>query len=125
MRDFGWQDALIIGIAQALALVPGTSRAGISMTAALMLGSDRQAAARFSFLLSVPVILAAGVFTGLELVTASSPVKWLVFGTGVLVAAVSSWLVIGLFLRWVERMGMLPFALYRLALGAFIFLWFR
>ena len=95
------------------------------MTAALALGAERRSAARFSFLLSAPVILAAGVLKGLELGTAAGAVHWPIFAIGALVAAGSAWLVIALFLRWVERTGMLPFVLYRLALGAWLFLWFR
>lgn len=123
--DLGWKDALIIGVAQALALIPGTSRAGITITAALALGVKSGTAARFSFLLSIPIISAAGVFKGLELGESTVAIPWSVFATGVIVSAVSSWLVIAMFLRWVERIGMLPFVFYRLILGALIFFWFR
>jgi undecaprenyl-diphosphatase len=125
ISEFRWQDALIIGVAQALALIPGTSRAGITMTAALIMGGDRSAAARFSFLLSIPVILAAGTQQSFELVRAGAEaeVYWPVFVVGVIVAATSAWLVLKLFMHWIERAGMLPFVLYRVILGVWIFVW--
>jgi len=118
----GWADVLLIGLAQAVALVPGTSRSGITMTAALALGLTRSAAARFSFLLSIPVIVMAGGYETLKLVRLAEPVAWdvLVLGTGI--AAGSAYLCIHFFLRLIGRIGMLPFVLYRLALGG-ILLW--
>lgn len=115
-------DVVWIGLAQALALIPGTSRSGITMTAGLALGLTRSAAARFSFLLSVPVIMMAGGYETLQLVKQAGPVAWgdLVLGTGV--AAVSAYLCIHFFLRLIERIGMLPFVIYRLLLGG-VLLW--
>jgi len=115
------RDALVIGIAQALALIPGVSRSGITMTAGLALGLGRKGAARFSFLLSVPVILAAGVLKGIELGSSAGPVNWVAFTLSIVVAFASALAVIALFLRFIERTGMLPFVLYRLLLGAFLF----
>jgi len=117
-----WQDALAVGLAQALALIPGASRSGVTMTAGLALGLTREAAARFSFLLAIPVILLAGGYEGVKLARAGAAVEWglLAFAAGV--AAATAWAVIALFLRWVERVGMLPFVLYRLALGGLL-LW--
>jgi undecaprenyl-diphosphatase len=115
---------LVIGLAQALALVPGTSRSGITITAGLLMGLSREGAARFSFLLAVPIIvLASGVKT-LDLLGAGTPVPWGALGLGVLLSAVSAYACIHYFLRFVERVGMLPFALYRLALAAVIVLVF-
>jgi len=110
-------DAVWIGLAQAVALIPGTSRSGITMTAGLALGLTRSAAARFSFLLSVPVIILAGGYEALQLLQQAGPVAWdtLLLGTGV--AAVSAYLCIHLFLCLIERIGMLPFVVYRLLLG--------
>jgi len=110
-------DVVWIGLAQAVALIPGTSRSGITMTAGLALGLTRSAAARFSFLLSVPVIILAGGYEGLQLLQQAEPVAWdtLMLGTGV--AAVSAYLCIHFFLRLIERIGMLPFVIYRLLLG--------
>jgi len=114
-------DVLVIGFAQVLALVPGTSRSGVTMTAGLALGLTRTAAARFSFLLSVPVILMAGAYETLKLVQQPGPVAWDLLLLGTAVAAISAWLCIHYFLQLIERIGMLPFVIYRLLLGAFLF----
>lgn len=117
-HSLGWGDVLFIGVAQAIALIPGTSRSGITMTAGLMLGLERAAAARFSFLLSIPVIVLAGGLHSIELIKQGSGVDWqaLLFGTAL--SAVSAYLCIHLFLKLLERIGMVPFVIYRLALGA-------
>ena len=112
-----WKTALIIGFAQVLALIPGTSRSGITMTAALMLGLNRESAARFSFLLSIPVILGAGLLLTLDLIQAQEKVDWANIFYGVGLSFVFAYLCISLFLSWISRIGMLPFVLYRLALG--------
>jgi undecaprenyl-diphosphatase len=114
-------DVLWIGLAQALALIPGTSRSGITMTAALGLGLTRLAAARFSFLLSIPVIVLAGGYETLNLVQQSAPVDWLVILAGMVTAGVSAYVCIHFFLKLIERIGMWPFVIYRLVLGAFLF----
>ena len=111
-------DALIIGVAQALALVPGTSRSGITITAGRLLGFERQDAARFSFLLSAPVILLATVYKGAELVLGDAPVAWGELALGVVVSAIVAYLSIEFFLRFVTRIGLAPFAIYRLGLAA-------
>lgn len=115
---------VIIGLAQALALIPGTSRSGITMTAALLLGMQRSDAARFSFLLSIPLILAAGGLKTLELSQSLLPVDWQALIIGAALSAVSAWLCIYYFLAFINRIGMLPFVLYRLVLGAVLFLFF-
>jgi undecaprenyl-diphosphatase len=114
------KDALIIGVAQALALVPGTSRSGITITAGRLLGFERQDAARFSFLLSAPVILLATLYKGGELVMGDEPVAWSELALGVLVSAVVAYLSIEFFMRFVTRIGLAPFAIYRLLLAALI-----
>ncbi len=115
-------DALIIGAAQALALIPGTSRSGVTITAAMALGFERQDAARFSFLLAVPVILLATVYEMGGLVLGSEPVAWYQLGLGALISALVAYLSIDFFMRFVNRIGLLPFAIYRLALAAIILL---
>lgn len=117
------KDTIIIGLAQAMALIPGTSRSGITMTAALMLGFDRESAARFSFLLSIPVILGAGTLATIELIASGQTVDWLALLYGAGFSFVSAYLCIYLFLSFISRIGMLPFVLYRLALGS-VLLWF-
>ena len=110
--------AMLIGCAQALALVPGASRSGVTITAGLALGLAPRAAARFSFLLAVPVIALAGGAKGHELLAAPGAVDWTWFGVGALVAGVSAYACIGVFLALVARVGLWPFAVYRIALGA-------
>ena len=114
------RDALLIGIAQALALVPGTSRSGITITAGRLLGFERQDAARFSFLLSAPVILLATLFKGAELILGDTPVAWSELALGVVVSAIVAYLSIEFFMRFVTRIGLAPFAIYRLALAALL-----
>ncbi|KAA3625513.1 MAG: undecaprenyl-diphosphate phosphatase [Proteobacteria bacterium] len=121
LEALGWRGALFIGAAQVLALVPGTSRSGITLSAALLVGLTRVDAARFSLLLSIPTIIAAGVLKGAGLARGAGPVDWPVFGIGIAVSAVSAYLCIALFLRVIERIGVAPFVLYRLALGAYLF----
>lgn len=119
-HTLSWPDLIIIGFAQALSLIPGTSRSGITITAGLMLGLDRRAAARFSFLLSIPIIALAGTYLTYGLVRSAEPVDWGTLALGALLSAIAAYVTIDLFIRFVERMGMLPFAVYRLLLGALI-----
>ena len=113
-----WQDVLIIGIAQAVALIPGTSRSGITMTAGLILGLTREAAARFSFLLSIPVIILAGGLKAIELIQSSLEVDWSALLLGMALSAISAYLCISIFMKLLEKIGMWPFVIYRLLLGA-------
>ena len=118
--------ALLIGMAQALALMPGVSRAGVTMTAALFLGLDRSNSATFSFLLAIPVIIAAFTLTSYDLLQSPGvEINVAQFTIGFVVAAISAYLCIDAFLRFIERIGMLPFVIYRLALGIVLalFLW--
>jgi len=115
------RSAFIIGLAQVIAFIPGTSRSGITITAALALGYSRRSAARFSFLLSIPIILAAGAYKAIELMMVGSELDWTSFVVGISVAFLSALIVINLFMRWIEAMGMLPFVIYRILLGTWIF----
>ena len=116
-----WRDALLVGAAQVLALIPGTSRSGITITAALALGFERRVAARFSFLLAIPVIAAAGLRSAAAALETSEVTDWAALAVGAAVSAVSAYLTVHFFLKLMERMGLLPFVLYRLVLGAFLF----
>ncbi len=118
------KDVLVIGFAQVLALIPGTSRSGITITAGLMLGLTAKAAARFSFLLSIPLILAAGGYKTLELSQQVIPVDWTAIGLGTLLSFVSAYACIHYFLILVEKIGMMPFVIYRLALGGVLIAFF-
>jgi undecaprenyl-diphosphatase len=118
----GWKDALTIGFFQALAIIPGTSRSGITMTAGLMLGLSRKAASRFSFLLAIPTIVMSGALVTLDLVKSSTPVAWNELISGALLSFVSAYLCIHFFLKLIESVGMTPFVIYRLILGFILFL---
>lgn len=120
LLQMSWQLALLIGLAQALALVPGTSRSGITITAALFLGFSRLAAARFSFFLSVPLIAAAGLYKAMELLQSSDPVAWDLMAIGALVSALTAFSCIHVFLKLLDRIGMMPFVYYRIVLAVLI-----
>ena len=116
LRDMTFKLALIIGVAQALALIPGTSRSGITITMALLLGFNREDSARFSFLLSIPVIALSGGYKALELIGASG-VDWFGIILGTVISAVSAYICIHYFLSFINRLGMMPFVVYRMVLG--------
>jgi undecaprenyl-diphosphatase len=113
--------ALLIGCAQILALIPGVSRSGITITAGLALGLTRKASARFSFLLSIPVILSAGGISFIGLLNSPEPVSWSLVGAGTVTAAVTAYLCISYFLALIERIGLTPFVVYRVTLAVFLF----
>jgi undecaprenyl-diphosphatase len=118
LEGLGFADVALIGCAQALALVPGVSRSGITMTAALAAGMTREAGARFSFLLSIPVIVLAGGLEIVALAGAGGSQPWAQLALVTALSAASAFACIHFFLRFIERLGMGPFAVYRLALGA-------
>jgi undecaprenyl-diphosphatase len=93
----------------------------VTISAARALGFERQDAARFSFLLSVPVILLASVYKGLEMVLGPVAVPWGELGVAVVISAIVAYLSIGFFMSVVSRIGLLPFAIYRIVLAAVIF----
>ncbi|NIB43292.1 undecaprenyl-diphosphate phosphatase [Pseudomaricurvus alkylphenolicus] len=115
--------AMLIGCAQALALIPGTSRSGITMTMGLAVGLKRQDAARFSFLLSIPLIALSGGYKAVGLIGESS-IFWMDILLGVILSAMSATLCIHWFLKWIDNLGMWPFVLYRLALAAVLLMFF-
>jgi undecaprenyl-diphosphatase len=119
MRELTWMDALLIGLGQALAIAPGISRSGATISAGLWRGLQREASARYSFLLATPIILGAGLFKLKDLLDAgllhNSPLALL---TGFLAAAVSGFVSIKLLLRYLQRRRLYPFAAYCWAAGA-------
>ncbi len=119
-----WKDVLIIGVAQAIALIPGTSRSGITITAALMLGLSRQSAARFSFLLSIPVIVLAGGLETLKYAQVASVTDINFLLMGAMISAISAYACIHFFLKLLEKISMMPFVIYRLLLGAALLMLF-
>lgn len=120
-QQIGIKEGLMIGMAQALALIPGTSRSGITITAALFMGFNRDAAARFSFLMSIPAILGAGSMQTVKLVEQAGPVDWGAIGLGTVISFVSAYACIHWFLILLDKIGMTPFVIYRLILGVFLF----
>lgn len=125
LAELGYLDALWIGCAQALALVPGTSRSGITITAALFLGLTRSSAARFSFLLSIPIgVLAGGVDFLEKWKTGLAPGELLPILIGIGVSAVAGYFVIDWLLHYIRRQSLTVFAVYRVLLGLGILLLF-
>jgi len=120
---WGIKDVMIVGFAQAIALIPGTSRSGITMTAALFLGYTREAAARFSFLLSIPVIFLAGGLKVKDWIESPDQIASLnELIIGYVVSAIAAYVCIHYFLKFLDRVGMGPFVIYRVILGA-VLLW--
>lgn len=131
MESFAWGDAIAIGLSQAVALIPGVSRSGITMTAALWRHSNKTCAARFSFLLSTPVILGAGLLAAWKLFEAArhplagaTAIPWGTLGVGTATAAVTGFLCIKFFLRYLQSRSFFPFVIYRIALAMVVLLYF-
>lgn len=126
-EDLTWKGAFGLGLAQAVALIPGTSRSGITMTAARAMGLTRVEAARFSMLMSLPIIGVGGLFALYSLAGATtSELAGASLTDGLWVAALSfvaAFACISLFMKWISRIGMLPFMLYRLVLGSALLIW--
>ncbi|TPH17710.1 undecaprenyl-diphosphate phosphatase [Litorilituus lipolyticus] len=123
LESIGFKGAMLIGLAQAIALIPGTSRSGITMTIGLILGLSRDNAARFSFLLSIPAIIMTGGYLAMKLITSTEAVNWMTMGLGSLLAFISAYACIHYFLILLDKLGMMPFVIYRLILGVGL-LWF-
>jgi undecaprenyl-diphosphatase len=122
LEEVGLKAALLIGLAQAFALIPGASRSGVTITAGRFLGFSPDAAARFSFLLAIPVVAAAGGFGALRVAMGDAPIDWMQFLLALSFAAVAGWVCIAAFLALLQRVGLLPFVAYRMALGLLL-LW--
>ena len=120
INQLTWKTSLIIGISQAIALIPGTSRSGITMTAARFLGFKRDAAARFSFLLSIPLITIAAFYKLVQLMASDLPVEWGVIIAGVILSMISAYVCIYFFLKWLNSISFSVFLIYRLLLGFFL-----
>ena len=131
LDSYTWTDAILIGCAQAVALIPGVSRSGITITTAMLRDSDRTSAARFSFLLSTPIIVGAGLLKMVELIRtmdapATAPlVSWPVLAVGVIAAAITGFLCIKFFLKYLVSNSFRPFVIYRLLLAVVVLtFWF-
>lgn len=124
LTTLNWRDVMLIGCAQAISLIPGTSRSGITLTAGLFAGLTREAAASFSFLLSIPVIILAGGLETITLIKSHVAVDWASMGLGLCLSAVSGYFCIHYFIKLINTIGLLPFVIYRLFLGAFLIFYF-
>lgn len=125
IESIGGKEAILIGLAQATALVPGVSRSGATMLTALFLGFRRDEAARFSFLMAVPVISGGALLAAKDLLeTTVAPDYYLQMAAGVLASAVAGFLCIKYFLAFLRRGGFTPFAIYRVVFGATLCAWF-
>ena len=126
--DFTLIDSIWIGLSQAVALVPGVSRSGITITTALFRGADRASAARFSFLLSTPVIVGAGLLETARLLrgagSGTAGPAWAVMVVGTVAASVTGFLCIRYFLRYLQTRTLLPFVVYRWALAIVVLIFY-
>lgn len=120
LEMLSWKDVLVISIAQIFALIPGTSRSGVTITAGLLMGLTRQASAKLSFLMAIPVILMAGVWQARGLVNQPADIDWGILIFGALISAIVAFICINFFLRYLQRFSLVPFAIYRLILGVIL-----
>ncbi|GJL85553.1 MAG: undecaprenyl-diphosphatase 1 [Micavibrio sp.] len=120
LRDLTIKDAFLIGLAQCLALIPGTSRSGITMTAARYLGFSRDRAARYSLLLAIVAISGAGALGGIDLVSSGNMTLTFDVLLAAFLAFISGFIAIALMMKWLERATFTPFAIYRIILGIFL-----
>ena len=120
LGDVRRRDAVWVGIAQALALIPGTSRSGATITAGLFLGLQREAAARFSFLLSIPAIVLSGLYGLTELITGDDSVSFGALALATVVAFVFGYVSIAFLLRYLASHSMMIFVIYRVVLGVIV-----
>jgi undecaprenyl-diphosphatase len=125
LQELTWFDALVVGLAQALALIPGSSRSGTTITAGLFLGISRDAAARFSFLLSIPAVLASGVFELARIDPSVFEMGFLNLALATVVSGVAGYAAIAWLLRYLMKHSTMAFVWYRVALGVALLLLLR
>lgn len=122
-EHMSWSDVMVVGFAQVLALVPGTSRSGITMTAARLMGYEREESARLSMLMSIPTIMGAGVLAGLDIAQRGD---WQLTMNALIAAGlafISALMAIALLMAWLRRASYTIFAVYRVVLGVFLLAW--
>lgn len=131
MDMYTWSDAIWIGLSQAVALIPGVSRSGITMTTAMLRNSNRTCAARFSFLLSTPIIVGAGILEGWKAINVlrhpvanAETINGTALLLGIAFAAITGFLCIKYFLRYLQRKSFLPFVIYRIILAGIVLLYY-
>ncbi len=121
-KSINWMDVLFVGVMQALALIPGTSRAGITITAGLLIGLSAQMSTRFAFLLSIPVITLSAFLMLLELSHSAIEVDWIALVMAFIVAGISAYLTVVFFIKLLDKIGLIPFVVYRFVLGVLLLL---
>lgn len=124
LQDIGFKDAIIVGLAQAVALIPGTSRSGATITAGLFLGLNRESASKFSFFMAIPITAAAALVKLLTIASESIAVDWLGFLVGGIVSFLTAITAIHFFLKWLNAFGMWPYVIYRLVLAVVLYFLF-
>jgi len=119
-EDLRWTDVAFVGTMQALALIPGTSRSGITITAGLLIGLSRQMSTQFAFLLSIPVITLSAMLMLLDLYHQSYSFNWLLLVLGFSISAVSAYFTVVFFIKLLDTIGLMPFVFYRIVLGVLL-----
>lgn len=123
LTDLNPRDGLSYGFAQALALIPGVSRSGGTITAGRLMGYDRPAAARYAFLLAIPAVLGSGLYELYGAIKEPSATQVIAFGPTALATVISfavGWVVIKFLMKWIEQRSFMPFVIYRIALGTLL-----
>lgn len=123
LENIGWGKSLMVGVAQALALLPGTSRSGITITAGLFSGMTREMATRFSFLLAVPAIAGAGLLAGMDIVEHGASTSIAALVAGFIAAFFAGLISIRFLLNFVKKSSFVPFAVYRIVLAIILVVW--
>ena len=123
-RDLNFCSAIFIGAMQVLALIPGASRSGVTITAALFMGFNREAASRISFVMAIPAIAGASFIKLFDLSTGALQVQWSHIIIGIITSGIAAFACLTLFLQLINRIGFLPFVLYRLFLGGILLVTF-
>jgi undecaprenyl-diphosphatase len=121
LESIGLKDAIIVGLAQAVALIPGTSRSGATITAGLFMGLDRETASKFSFFMAIPITTAAALIKLLSIYNDGIAVDWNGFIVGGVASFITAITAIHFFLKWLNDFGMWPYVIYRLVLAAVLF----
>lgn len=122
--QLSWSIMLLVGISQTIALIPGVSRSGITLSAILLLGVNRRIGMQFVFLLSIPVIMLSSGLAISDLLAGKAIIAWLDLFIAIVVSAICAYIVIAFFMRFIEKMSLMPFVIYRILLALLIFLFY-
>ncbi|MDG1273535.1 MAG: undecaprenyl-diphosphate phosphatase [Alphaproteobacteria bacterium] len=123
LKHMQFLDGILIGISQALALIPGASRSGLTITMARFLGYNRSAAARFSLLLAIPAILGASTLKGIELAQSQNAILSIDVAIVIMISFVAAFASISIMMNWLNKAGFMPFVIYRVVLGTGLLAW--